>query len=93
MDPPREPLPSLPDNAEALRALMLAALAERDAVASERDAAVSERDALLVQNDRLRHLLLKLTRMHFGARSERLPGHRQVNGALPGRVRSRSRVG
>ena len=28
---------------------------------AERDAAVSERDALLAQNDRLRHLLLKLT--------------------------------
>src|SRR3954463_9919492 len=80
MDVPREPLPSLPDDAEALRALVLAALAERDAVAgerdamaNERDAAVTERDALLAQNDRLRHLLLKLTRMHFGARSERLP--------------------
>src|SRR4029453_856662 len=44
MDAPREPLPSLPDDAEALRALVLAALAERDAVASERDVAVSERD-------------------------------------------------
>src|SRR5690349_5460378 len=73
MDSLREPLPSLPDDAEALRALVLAALAERDAVAGERDAAVTERDALLAQNDRLRHLLLKLTRMHFGARSERLP--------------------
>src|SRR3954447_25274662 len=69
----REPLPSLPADAAALRALVLAALAERDAVAGERDAAVTERDALLAQNDRLRHLLLKLTRMHFGARSERLP--------------------
>ena len=57
---------SLPDDIEALRALVLAALVERDA-------AVSERDTLLAQNDRLRHLLLKLTRMHFGARSERLP--------------------
>ena len=66
MDSLREPLPSLPDDAEALRALVAAALAERDA-------AVSERDTLLAQNDRLRHLLLKLTRMHFGARSERLP--------------------
>jgi hypothetical protein len=47
MNSPREPLPSLPDDAEALRALMLAALAERDAVAGERDAAVSERDTLL----------------------------------------------
>jgi transposase len=80
MDVPREPLPSLPDDAAALRALVLAALVERDvvagerdAVANERDAAVTERDALLAQNDRLRHLLLKLTRMHFGARSERLP--------------------
>jgi transposase len=73
MDSPREPLLSLPDDAAALRALVLAALAERDAVAGERDAAVTERDALLAQNDRLRHLLLKLTRMHFGARSERLP--------------------
>jgi transposase len=33
----------------------------------------TERDLLLAQNDRLRHLLLKLTRMQFGARSERLP--------------------
>src|SRR5215213_5840550 len=80
MDVPREPLPSLPDDAAALRALVLAALVERDvvagerdAVANERDAAVTERDALLAQNDRLRHLLLKLTRMQFGARSERLP--------------------
>jgi transposase len=57
---------SLPESVEALRALVLATVAERDA-------AVSERDTLLAQNDRLRHLLLKLTRMQFGARSERLP--------------------
>jgi transposase len=57
---------SLPDDIEALRALVLATLVERDA-------AVSERDTLLAQNDRLCHLLRKLTRMHFGARSERLP--------------------
>jgi transposase len=57
---------SLPETIEALRALVLATFAERDAVATERD-------TLLTQNDRLRHLLLKLTRMHFGARSERLP--------------------
>jgi transposase len=66
MEAPRETLQSLPDDAEALRALVLATFAERDAV-------VTERDSLLVQNDRLRHLLLKLTRMHFGARAERLP--------------------
>jgi transposase len=57
---------NLPDDTEALRALILATFAERDA-------AVTERHLLQAQNDRLRHLLLKLTRMQFGARSERLP--------------------
>jgi len=56
----------LPNEVAALRALVLATIAERDA-------AVSERDTLLTQNDRLRHLLLKLTRMQFGAKSERMP--------------------
>jgi transposase len=32
-----------------------------------------ERDALAVRNERLRHLLAKLTRMRFGRKSERLP--------------------
>lgn len=40
---------------------------------AERDSAISERDALAEQNDRIRHLLLKLKRMQFGAKSERLP--------------------
>ena len=65
-DSPPDNTQSLPETVEALRALVLATYAERDA-------AVTERDTLLTQNDRLRHLLLKLTRMHFGARSERLP--------------------
>src|SRR3978361_2537763 len=64
---------NLPEDTAALRALILATFAERDATIAERDAAVTERDILLAQNDRLRHLLLKLTRMQFGARSERLP--------------------
>jgi transposase len=66
MDSPSTDLPNLPDDAAALRALVLATLVERDA-------AVTERDILQAQNDRLRHLLLKLTRMQFGAKSERLP--------------------
>lgn len=66
-------LQSLPEDTEALRALVLATFAERDTTIAERDAAVTERDILLAQNDRLRHLLLKLTRMQFGAKSERLP--------------------
>ena len=64
---------SLPEGIEALRALVLTTIAERDATLVERDAAVTERDILLAQNDRLRHLLLQLRRMHFGPRSERLP--------------------
>jgi Transposase C of IS166 homeodomain len=66
MDSPRTDLSHLPDDAATLHALVLATLAERDAL-------VMERDLLLAQNDRLRHLLLKLTRMQFGAKSERLP--------------------
>src|SRR5271156_112853 len=64
---------NLPDDAEALRALVLTIMAERDVAANERDALTAERDALLEQNERLHHLLLKLKRMQFGAKSERLP--------------------
>ncbi|MDQ2804573.1 MAG: IS66 family transposase [Pseudomonadota bacterium] len=59
-------MPALPEEAEALRALLLTAW-------TERDGAIGERDALAEQNDRLRHLLLRLKRLQFGARSERLP--------------------
>lgn len=68
-DPPL----TLPETAEALRALLLAAWAERDSAVAERDALAAERDALAAQNDRLRHVLLKLKRLQFGAKSERLP--------------------
>ena len=50
---------TLPGDPAALRALLLAAL--------------EKCDALAVQNERLRHLLAKLTRMQFGRKSERLP--------------------
>src|SRR6202046_595357 len=73
MDSPREDLQSLPEGIEALRALVLATMSERDATLAERDALALERDTLQPQDDRLRHLLLQLKRMHFGARSERLP--------------------
>ena len=66
MDTERDALQSLPEDAAALRALVLATIVERDAL-------TVERDTLLAQNDRLRHLLLKLTRMQFGTKSERLP--------------------
>lgn len=57
---------ALPDDPAALRALLIAALAERDG-------ALAARDALEAQNDRLRHILLKLQRHRFGRKSERLP--------------------
>src|SRR4051812_23500198 len=64
---------SLPESIEALRALVLTTMSERDATLAERDALALERDTLQTQNDRLRHLLLQLRRLHFGPRSERLP--------------------
>jgi transposase len=57
---------SLPDDPAALRALLAAALARCEALEGERA-------ALEAQNDRLRHLLLKLKRLQFGRKSERLP--------------------
>ena len=56
----------LPEDPALLQALLLAAWSERDNV-------VAERDALAEQNERLQHLLLKLKRLKFGAKSERLP--------------------
>ena len=57
--------PELPADIEALRVLLLATRAERDA-------AIAERDQVLAQNDRLRHLLKQLQRAQFGRRSEKL---------------------
>ena len=56
----------LPDNIIALRALVLAAWAERDAERSEKARLIEERDHLAGQNDRLRHLIRQLQRMQFG---------------------------
>ena len=58
--------PSLPEDAEAPRVLLLETLATVDTL-------VAERIALASQNERLQHLLLKLKRRQFGAKSERLP--------------------
>ena len=66
MDAAHTASPSLPDDIEALRTLLLSTMAERDAL-------TAERDSLLARNDRLSHLLLKLKRMQFGTRAERLP--------------------
>jgi transposase len=63
---------SLPDDVEALRALVLSALAERDAALAARDLAV-------VENEKLQHMLQQLRRAQFGRRSEQLdPDQRQL---------------
>src|ERR1700739_2606850 len=69
----RDEMPELPTDADALRALVLSTLSERDALTAERDALTVERDALLEHNERLHHLLLQLKRLQFGRKSERLP--------------------
>lgn len=65
--------PTLPEDPAALRALLLAAWAERDALASQCDDVTAERDALASRNEQLQHLLLKLKRRQFGRKSEQLP--------------------
>ena len=58
--------PTLPEDAAALRTLLLETLARCDTL-------VAERDALAARNEQLHHLLLKLKRRQFGTKSERLP--------------------
>src|SRR5690349_2671893 len=65
--------PTLPEDPAALRALLLAAWAERDALVSRCDDVTAERDALASRNEQLHHLLLKLKRRQFGRKSEQLP--------------------
>src|SRR5260370_38529852 len=55
----------LPDDVDALRAQLAAAVAERDAIRAERD-------RLEVHNQRLEAILAEIRRAHFGRKSERL---------------------
>ena len=59
------PIDALPDDLEALRALV-------SSLSSERDAAIEECRRVREQNDRLHHLLRQLQRAQFGQRSEQL---------------------
>ena len=59
------PVESLPSDIEALRALAMKAVAERDMLSAQNG-------ILSSQNDRLRHLLKQLQRMQFGRKSEKL---------------------
>ena len=76
MNPAPEPLPN---DVAALRAMLVAAWAERDAERAEK--AQLAADATLPQNDRLRHLIRQLQRLQFGRRSEKLDPD-QLNLAL-----------
>lgn len=70
----------LPADPEGLRALLLTMMAERDAALAERDQLRTERDELATRNERLHALLLKLRRMQFGRKSERLPAEQLALG-------------
>src|SRR5450756_995773 len=59
------PIDALPDDLDALRALV-------SSLSSERDAAIEECRRVTEQNDRLHHLLRQLQRAQFGRRSERI---------------------
>ena len=71
----------LSDDIAALRAMLVAAWAERDAARAEKEQFAAQRDQLAAQNDRLRHLIRQLQRMQFGRRSEKLDPD-QLNLAL-----------
>src|SRR4051812_31802336 len=62
----------LPNDVAALRAMLVAARAERDAERAEKAQLAAECDQLAGQNDRLRHLIRQLQRLQFGRRSEKL---------------------
>jgi transposase len=68
------PIDPLPNDPEALRALV-------GRLSSERDAAIEENRRLIEQNDNLRHLLKKLQNAQFGKKSERLD-HDQLQLAM-----------
>src|SRR4051794_29355151 len=78
MNPAPEPLPN---DVAALRAMLVAAWAARDAERAEKARLAAECDQLAGQNDRLRHLLRQLQRLQFGPRSEKLDPD-QLNLAL-----------
>jgi uncharacterized protein with PIN domain len=63
---------TLPDDIDALRALILAERAARVAIVSERNAIAVERDTLAARNARLEAIITEIRRAHFGRKSERI---------------------
>jgi transposase len=62
----------LPNDVDALRALLDATRAGHAAAVAERDAAISERDQLAARNQKLEAILAEIRRAHFGRKSERI---------------------
>ena len=69
----------LPNDVDALRALLATALADHTAAVAERAAAVAERNAiraerdqLAARNERLEAIIAEIRRAHFGRKSERI---------------------
>src|ERR1700745_4426319 len=63
--PTMDVIDTLPDDIDALRALLLAERATRAAV-------VAERDKLVVRNARLEAIISEIRRAYFGRKSERI---------------------
>jgi transposase len=63
---------TLPNDIDALRALILAERAARAAVVAERNAVTVERDKLAARNERLEAIIAEIRRAHFGRKSERI---------------------
>ena len=63
---------ALPNDVDALRALVLAGQAEKRLLIEERDGLAAERNALNAANEKLHHIIAVLRRARFGRKSERL---------------------
>jgi transposase len=63
---------ALPDDIDALRALIRAERMAHAAIVAERNAIGAERDKLAARNERLEAIIQEIRRAHFGRRSERI---------------------
>jgi transposase len=63
---------ALPNDVDALRALVLAERVAKQLLIEERDGLVAECDELNAANEKLHHIIAVLRRARFGRKSERL---------------------
>jgi transposase len=63
---------TLPDDIDALRALILAERAAHAIIVAERNVITAERDKLATRNERLEAIIQEIRRAHFGRKSERI---------------------